>query len=95
MVPLLEKELDRLVAEGVIEPVHFADWRVPIFLELKQDKFSVRICGDVKLIINQTSKVDHYPVPRVEDLFAKLLGGKQFTHLDRSQAYQQFLLNDE
>ena len=31
MVPLVEKELDRLVAEGIIEQVQFADWAVPIF----------------------------------------------------------------
>ena len=41
------------------------------------------------------SKLDCYPIPRIEDLFAKLVGGKQFTHLDWSQAYQQLLLDDE
>ena len=64
MVPLVEKELDRLVPEGtctcIIEPVQFADWAVPMAPVLKQDKVSVRICGDFKPTINHASKLDHY-----------------------------------
>ena len=88
MVPLEEKELDRLVAEGIIQPVQFTDWAAPIVPVFNQDKVSVRICGDFKLTINQTSKLDHYLILRTEDLFAKLVNGKQFTHVDFSQVYQ-------
>ena len=41
------------------------------------------------------SKLDKYPIPKVEDLFAKLAGGKTFTKLDLSQAYQQLPLDKE
>ena len=51
MIPLVEEELDKLVAEGIIEQVLFADWAVPIVPVLKQDKVSVRICGFFKLTI--------------------------------------------
>ena len=50
--------LDRLVAEGIIEPVQFADWAAPIVPVVKQDKVSVRICGDFKLTINQASRLN-------------------------------------
>ena len=52
MVPLVEKELDRLVAEGIIEPVQFADWTAPIVPVFKQDKVSVKICSDFEFNIN-------------------------------------------
>ena len=39
--------------------------------------------------------MDWYPIPRIEDLFTKLAGGKMFTQLDMSQAYQQLLLDDQ
>ena len=68
---------------------------MPIVPVLKQDKVSVRICDDFKITINQASKLDRYPIPRIEDLFVKLADGKQFTHLDLSQVYQQLLLDDE
>ena len=95
MRSLVEEELDRLVRQGIIEPVQFADWAAPIVPVLKSDKASVRICGDFKLTVNQASKLDRYPIPRVEDLFAKLAGGKVFTKLDMSQAYMQLLLEEE
>ena len=61
----------------------------PIVPVLKQDK-TARICGDYKL-----SKLEEYPLPRVGDLFATLAGGKLFTKLDMSQAYQQLLLDKD
>jgi len=95
MRSLVEKELDRLIQEGILEPVQFANWAAPIVPVLKSDKASVRICGDFKLTVNQASKLDRYPIPRVEDLFAKLAGGQVFTKLDMSQAYMQLLLEEE
>ena len=41
------------------------------------------------------SKLDCYPIPKIEDSFAKLAGGKKFSQLDMSQAYQQLLLDDQ
>ena len=54
---------------------------------------SVHICGDFKLTVNQVSKLDRYPIPKIEDLFSQLAGGKSFTKLDLSQAYQQICLD--
>ena len=91
----VKEELKHLVTEGIIEPVHFADWVAPIVPVVKSDVKSLRICGDFKLTVNQASKLDRYPIPKVEDLFVKLTGGKAFTKLDMSQAYQQLLLDEE
>lgn len=91
----VEQELERLTKEGIIEPVQFAEWAAPIVPVLKTDRKSVRICGDFRVTVNQVSKLDKYPIPKIEDLFAKLAGGKRFTKLDMSQAYQQVLLDKE
>ena len=90
----VEKELDRLQSEGIISPVVFTEWAAPIVPVVKQDG-SVRICGDYKCTVNQVSKLDNYPIPKTEDLLATLGGGKKFTKLDMSQAYQQLLLDEE
>lgn len=52
---------------------------------LKEGK-TARICGDYKLTVNQVSKLEEYPLPCIEDLFATLAGGKLFTKLDMSKA---------
>jgi len=41
----VERELERLQEEGVIEPVQFLEWAAPIVPIVKEDG-QVRICGD-------------------------------------------------
>ena len=74
----VEEELERLQAEGTVEPVQFAEWAAPIVLVVKEDK-SVQICGDCKVTINQAAKLDNYPIPKAEDLFATLSGGDKLS----------------
>ena len=91
----VEIELERLHNDGIIEPVQFSKWAAPIVPVLKSDGKSLRICGDFKVTVNSASKCDKYPLPRIEDLYAKLSGGKTFTKLDMNQAYLQILLDDD
>ena len=74
----VEHEIDRLVNEGVLEPVQFSKWAAPIVPVVKNDG-SVRICGDYKITVNQATKGDAHPIPRIDELFAKLAGGKVFS----------------
>ncbi|XP_043911581.1 uncharacterized protein K02A2.6-like [Protopterus annectens] len=89
----VEFELERLTKQGIIEPVKFAEWAAPIVPVLKPDG-TVRICVDYKLTVNQVSKLEQYPLPKVEDVFDKLSGGERFSKLDLSQAYQQVVLEE-
>ena len=82
----MEKELQRLQEEGTLEPVDMAEWAAPTVPVLKRDKSSVRVCGDFRVTVNPVSKLDKYPIPKVEDLFASLRKGKHFTKLDLSQS---------
>ena len=56
---------------------------------------SFRICGDYKVTINQALAVDQHPLPKPEDLFTSLTGGKIFTKLDLCQGYLQLQLDEE
>ena len=40
-------------------------------------------------------QVDQHPIPKPEDIFASMAGGKLYTTLDLSQAYQQLMLDEE
>uniref|UniRef100_A0AAQ4NRX0 Gypsy retrotransposon integrase-like protein 1 n=1 Tax=Gasterosteus aculeatus aculeatus TaxID=481459 RepID=A0AAQ4NRX0_GASAC len=89
----VEEEIDRLLKEDIITPVKYAEWAAPIVPVLKPNG-SVRICGDYKLTVNSASSLEQYPIPRVEDLINTLSGGKQFSKLDLSHAYQQIVMDD-
>ena len=89
----VEGELDRLVEQGILQKVDYSDWAAPIVPVPKSDG-AVRICGDYKVTINPSLQVDKYPLPRPNDLFTCLTGGKVFTKLDLTAAYQQMLLDE-
>ena len=82
------KELDRLEQQGIIEKVSYSEWAAPIVAVPKKDG-RFRICGDYKVTVNQALSVEQYPLPKPDDLFATLAGGKVFSKLDLSQAYLQ------
>ena len=90
----VEKELDRLENLKIISPVQQSQWAAPIVPVTKRDG-SLRICGDFKTTVNQASRTETYPLPRVDELFANLSGGKHFTKLDLSNAYLQLPLAEE
>ena len=90
----IEQDLERLESSGIIEKVQYSDWVAPVVPVPKGDG-GIRLCGDYKVTVNPVLKVDQYPVPTPEDLFATLAGGQTFTKLDLSQAYQQVCLEPE
>ena len=45
--------------------------------------------------LNSATKVNCYLIAKIEDLFAKIAGGKMFSTLYMSQAYQQIRLDEK
>lgn len=72
----------------------YSEWATPIVAVAKPDG-RYHICGDFKVTVNPALRVDQYPLPKVEDLFTTLAGGRKFTKLDLSQAYLQLELHPE
>ncbi|XP_052259085.1 uncharacterized protein K02A2.6-like [Dreissena polymorpha] len=92
--PKIEKELDSLESQGIISKVDTSEWATPIVPVVKGNG-DVRICGDFKVTVNQSIKVDIYPLPRIEDIFANLSNGRKYSKLDIRQAYLQLECEDE
>nr|CAI5835249.1 unnamed protein product [Callosobruchus analis] len=88
LLPKVEKELDFLEKEGVLEKVHSSEYATPIVPVIKANG-GIRICGDFKCTLNPNLVIDEYPLPTVEALFASMAGGEKFTKLDLQQAYLQ------
>ena len=88
------KELEDLQAKGIISPVQSSPWAAPVVPVLKKNG-KVRLCGDYKITYNQAAPTETYPLPRIEELYAKLSGGKLFTKLDLANAYLQLPLDED
>ena len=87
----IEAEIERLQGEGNIDSIQFSKWAAPIVPVWKSDG-KIRICGDYKTTVNQVSETELYPLPKIKDQNKiNLAGGKLFSKLDLSHAYQQLL----
>lgn len=61
---------------------------------IKKD-WTVRVCRDYKLTVNKVSKLDAWPITKLDGLYTKLVGSKTFTELDLSHACEQMSVNEE
>ena len=71
-------EIDKLLEAGVIRESH-SSWSAPIVVVPKGDG-GKRLCMDISAL-NATTRTYVWPMPKVEDIFAKLGKAKFFTHL--------------
>ena len=79
---LLEKMLKRDVVEPSTSP-----WSSPIVLVTKKDG-SIRFCVDFRRL-NEITRKDAYPLPRVDDTLDTLAGSRWFSTLDLLSGYWQ------
>lgn len=92
--PVVEKELDRLEADGILSRVDWSPWATPVVPVVKKNG-TVRLCGDFKVTINPVLRAEQYPLPRIEDIFAKLSGGQRFSKVDLAEAYLQMEMEED
>lgn len=56
---------------------------------MPQEGGSIRLCGDYRTTTNEVLEVEQYPLPKLEELFAVLLGRKISSKLDLNRTYHQ------
>ena len=90
----IDTELQKLENEGIITKVDWSELATTVVAVPKANGL-IRLCGDVKVTINPELKVDQYPLPRIDDIFANLVAGEKFTKIDLRQAYLQLETEEE
>ena len=71
----VEAEIRHIEAAGILTPV---EWSKPLVPVLKPND-QVRLCGDFKVTVNPQLHIDQHPLPLIEEIFASLSGGQEFT----------------
>lgn len=90
----VEREIDKLVEQGIYEPVQFSNWGTPVVTARKKDG-SIRLCGDYRSTVNRMIKTCLHPLPTVNEMLYTMNGAHFYAKLDLKQAYQQLVVDDE
>ena len=81
-----KEALDKMLARGTIRK-STSPWASPIVLVAKKDG-SVRVCVDYRKV-NEVTKKDAFPLPRVSDCLDTVAGAGYFSTLDLTAGYNQ------
>jgi hypothetical protein len=82
----LKVQLEKLLAKGYIKPSK-SPYGAPVLFVHKKDG-TLSMCVDYRTLNKATVK-NRYPLPRIDNLFDRLLGAKVFSRIDLRSGYYQ------
>ncbi|GJU15610.1 putative reverse transcriptase domain-containing protein [Tanacetum coccineum] len=88
----LSDQLQELSDKGFIRPSS-SPWGAPILFVKKKDG-SFRMCIDYRELNKLTVK-NHYPLPRIGDLFDQLQGSSVYSKIDLRSGYHQLRVHEK
>jgi hypothetical protein len=88
----LYRQLKDAVGAGLIRPI-YNEFGSPILFVRKSDG-SLRMCIDYRGL-NEVTRKDAYPLPRVDDTLGELKDANFYTHLDLASSFRQVGVRDE
>ena len=91
LLTVVHAEVDRLLAEGIVEPSKSPWSSCPVIVPKKDG--SIRFCIDYRQL-NQITKKDAYPLPHMDSLLDNIGNAKYLSKIELRQAYHQILLEE-
>jgi len=88
----IDAELEKMIANGVIRPSK-SPWGAPVVLVRKKSG-ELRFCIDFRLL-NEVTKKDAYPLPKIDECLDALEGSRFFSTLDLASGYWQVAMDPE
>lgn len=84
------EEVAKLLAANFIREVHHSEWLANVVMVPKKDK-SLRMCIDFKHL-NKVCPKDHFPLPRIDEIFDSTACCERLSFLDAYSGYHQIRL---
>nr|GFA58567.1 putative reverse transcriptase domain-containing protein [Tanacetum cinerariifolium] len=88
----LSEQLQELSNKGFIRPISSPWWASVLFVKKKDGSF--KMCIDYRELNKLTMK-NHYPLPRIDDLFDQLQGSSIYSKIDLRSGYHQLRVREQ
>lgn len=83
----IASEIKELLQDEIIEPSN-SPWRAQAFV-VKEGNHKARMVIDYSQTINKFTKLDAYPLPKIEEVITKVSKNEVFSSIDLKSAYHQ------
>jgi len=93
LVPLVQKELAKMLAAGIIAQTRHSTWCSNLVIVRKKNG-TIRLCVDFRNL-NLACKKDNYPLPNMETLLQRVTGSGMMSLLDGFSGYNQVWVKKE
>ena len=88
----IKSEIDEMLKQGLIQP-STSPWSFPVVV-VKKKNGKYRFCVNYKPL-NDVTKKDNYPLPRIDEILDGLKDAQWFTTLDLASGYWQIKVRQE
>ena len=89
----IQTEIEKMIKEVVIED-STSPWRVQVLI-VTNERQRKRLAVDYSKTINGFTRLDAYPLPRMEDLAQEIAKYKIYSSLELKNAYHQIPIKEE
>lgn len=89
---VIKEHVKEMLDAKIIEPSS-SPWSSPVLIIPKSDG-SKRFCVDYRKL-NSITETEHWPIPRIHDIFDSLAGSEWFTTIDLKSGYWQIAMDKE
>jgi hypothetical protein len=87
MLPVMEKEVKKILDEKIIIPLRYSEWVANLVLVRKKNG-EIRLCVNFQNM-NRRSNKDNYSLPKMEHILQKVIGAAKMSTVDGFSRYNQ------
>ena len=88
-----QRQIEAMEKDGILTKIRYSPWQTPLVAIEKNDG-SFRLCADYRLTTNLAIILDQYPLPTLDELFAKMSGNRVWSRVDLTSAFLQLPVDE-